>query len=123
MVRADVGDATYDATATGTTSTAGFMIQTILSCFIAGVSHAKPNFDELNAEDQVVLVPEPHNEFDPKAIRVVHIHAGKLGFVPKEMTCVLHDAWRNKIDFVPKIVSANNDGKWPKIWLQVIAAL
>ena len=33
-----------------------------------------------------MLVKEPTNEFDPKAIMVQTLHGAKLGYVPRELT-------------------------------------
>lgn len=98
------------------------MTQTILSCNIAGISHANPDFEFLNAEDSVTLRPEPQNEFDAHAVSVWHATSGKLGYVPKESTICIHDAMRNKDHLkgvYAKITSANASGKWPKIILCV----
>lgn len=99
------------------------MTQTIYSGNIAGISHAAPDFDDLNAEDQVLLVCEPHNQFDPKAIRVRHPKAGKLGYVPADATICIHDALRNQLTMTARIVGFNNEGKWLKIWLVVTIEL
>lgn len=93
------------------------MTQTIFSSNIAGVSHAKPDFDELNAEDAVILVKEPHNPYDPNAIAVTHLIAGRLGYIPKDSTLAFHEAWANGLALKARIVSFSNEGKWPKIQL------
>lgn len=98
------------------------MTQTILSCNIASISHANPEFDQLEAEDSVTLRTEPDNQFDSRAISVWHERAGKLGYVPKESTVCCHDALANKSAYrgvFAKITSFNDTGKWPKILLVV----
>lgn len=94
------------------------MIQTIYSGAVAGVSHAKPDFDSLNAEDEVRVIAEPHNTFDAYAVGLFHTTAGSLGYIPKESTVVFHDAFRNGYPVRAKIVSFNND-KFPKIGVQL----
>ena len=95
------------------------MTQTILSCNIAGISHARPDFSVLSIDDEVTLVLEPQNEFDPRAIRVQHKDAGKLGYVPKESTICIRDAVDNGFELFTRLQSFNDSGKWPKIHLVV----
>lgn len=95
------------------------MNQPILSCNVAGVSHATPDFNLLNAEDEVTLILEPHNQFDPNAIRVQHLLAGKLGYVPAESTLPIHVAIANGLAFKSKITGVNPEGRYPKIRLVV----
>lgn len=95
------------------------MTQTIFSGNIAGISHANPDFSDLNAEDAVGLIPEPQNAYDRNAIRVSHNVVGKLGYVPKDATICILDAKRNGFIPVGRIVSANDSGKFPKIHLIV----
>lgn len=94
------------------------MTQTIYSGAVAGVSHAKPNFDALNAEDEVYVIAEPHHAFDALAVRLHHPVAGKLGYLPKESTIVFHDAFRNGFAVKGKVVSFN-DEKYPKVGVQL----
>lgn len=94
------------------------MIQTIYAGAVAGVSHARPDFDSLNAEDEIRVLAEPHNAFDPYAVVLHHPTAGKLGYVPKESTIVFHDAFRNGFAVKAKVVSFNDD-KFPKIGVQL----
>lgn len=95
------------------------MTQTIFSGNIAGIAHANPEFEFLNAEDAVGLIPEPQNGYDRNAIRVSHSEVGKLGYIPREATICIHDAKQNGFIPVGRIVSANNSGKFPKIHLVV----
>jgi hypothetical protein len=44
------------------------------------------------------LIPEPTNEYDPRAIKIIHPAAGKLGYIPKESTESIHSAWANGFD-------------------------
>lgn len=52
---------------------------------IAGIPHRKPDLSLLKVGDEVSLVLEPDNKFDPNAIKVVHntIH---LGYIPRMET-------------------------------------
>ena len=52
---------------------------------VAGTRYAMPDFGILHIGDLLQFVPDPQNEYDPKAIRIVcngsfigHIHRGKL---------------------------------------------
>lgn len=42
--------------------------------------------DISGTEFELSLIPEPENEYDPNAIKVVHKDIGKIGYVPKERT-------------------------------------
>lgn len=72
------------------------MIQPIFIGNVAGLSYAKPDLTMLDVNARLHLVPEPTNEFDPRAIKVVHPAAGKLGYIPKESTEAVHTAWTNE---------------------------
>lgn len=57
---------------------------------IAGIPHRKPDLSKLTVGEEVRLVPEPDNKFDPNAIRVfvkastdLPVH---LGYIPKDKT-------------------------------------
>lgn len=52
------------------------------TCHIAGIPFRKPNLSLLAVGDEVFLVPEPDNKFDPNAIKVIH-KSGWLGYIPK----------------------------------------
>lgn len=93
--------------------------QPIFSGNIAGISHAEPNFDHVSAEDEVNLVLEPHNQYDPNGIRVQHLVAGKLGYIPAEATLCVHAAIANGLTPKAKIVGVNPEGRYPKIRLVV----
>lgn len=74
------------------------MNQPIFIGNVAGLSHSKPDMSMLTPSNQLHLIPEPTNEYDPRAIRVVHPAAGKLGYIPKESTECIHSAWANQFD-------------------------
>lgn len=95
------------------------MIQPIFSGLIAGVSHAEPDLDQVNAGDEVNLIKEPHNAFDPNAILITHLIAGKLGYIPKEATYCLHVAWFNGLTPKAHVSGINPEGRYPKIGLVV----
>lgn len=93
--------------------------QTLLSCALAGVQHAKPDFSALTYGDNIRLVPEPENTYDTFAIKVVHDTAGRLGYIPKESTIVMHDALRNGLHWVAKVQHFDDTGRYPKIYIIV----
>ena len=98
------------------------MTLTIFSAQIAGVSHAKPDFEQINAEDEVILIKEPHNPVDRNAIKIQHKDAGKLGYIPKESTVCLHDAWANGFTLHAFVTYATQE-KFPKIGLRVMGTI
>lgn len=67
---------------------------------VAGISHYKDNIiknfaseedDEFDYEtSSVELIPEPENEHDPNAIKVL-VNGIKIGYVPKELTSFARD--------------------------------
>ncbi len=62
---------------------------------IAGVSHGHFKFrpDRLIGLN-LVVVPEPENEYDSKAIKLMHIQGGfarKVGYVPRRETDRIHN--------------------------------
>jgi len=61
----------------------------ILSCFIAGLPYRNPNLFDVALKDEVKLKPDPTNQYDPSAIEVWHKDQ-MLGFVPREITPVIH---------------------------------
>lgn len=93
--------------------------QPIFSGNVAGISHSEPDFDQLSAEDEVRLILEPHNQYDPNAICVHHLVAGKLGYIPAESTICVHAAFANGLTPKAKIVGLNPEGRYPKIRLMV----
>lgn len=62
----------------------------ILVSYIAGVSHARPNFDQLKPGDILQLRPEPNNQFDANAVALIHPVVGKLGYIPSVSTMCYH---------------------------------
>lgn len=98
------------------------MTQLILSCNIAGLTHAKPDFTKLLDADRVALIPEPNNQYDSRAVRVEHA-SGKLGYIPAESTRVYHDAVRNGLKIDAGIYGLDDTGRYPKILLHATVSL
>jgi hypothetical protein len=57
---------------------------------IAGMSH-RDNIDDYLGECVGTLEPEPTNEYDPNAIRVLAADGHHVGYVPKDMTDEIRD--------------------------------
>ena len=57
----------------------------LFDSYIAGTSYIKDEevFDDLKEGDKVILMREPNNHFDEKAILVLDTHNRKLGYVPE----------------------------------------
>lgn len=93
------------------------MIQPIFIGNVAGLSHAKPDLSCMSPSQQVHLIHEPTNEFDPRAIKVIHPAAGKLGYIPKESTEIFHRAWDNGFEPETKIRSIEPGARFDKVIL------
>ena len=52
---------------------------------IAGINH-RPNISRYVGRVECALVPEPTNEFDPNAIKIVAEDSYHLGYIPSDMT-------------------------------------
>lgn len=52
---------------------------------IAGIPHRNPDLSVLKVGDEVQLIPEPDNKFDPNAIKVMH-NGVHLGYIPRTDT-------------------------------------
>lgn len=94
------------------------MTLTIFSSYVAGLSHADPDLAILSAEDTVTLIREPHNPYDPKAILVHHVAAGKLGYIPKESTLAFHEAWTMGLTITARIIGIQDQTKFKKVQIQ-----
>lgn len=53
---------------------------------IAGIPHHKPDLSVLSVGQELQLVPEPDNKFDPNAIKVFSSIDTFLGYIPKTET-------------------------------------
>lgn len=52
---------------------------------VAGVSHNQAHVRLVSVGDECELVPEPTNQYDENAVRVVHAKTGNhLGYVPRD---------------------------------------
>jgi len=90
-------------------------IQPIFIGFIAGVSFAKPDIELLSFNDNLHAIPEPTNEFDARAIRIVHPVAGKLGYIPRDATNALHIAWGHDLEVEIKITDIIENSRGAKL--------
>lgn len=62
-----------------------------LEFFIAGVQHhrIKDVFNDLSEGDNLMLVPEPTNKYDPNAVRIefaTYEKQAMIGYVPKKFS-------------------------------------
>lgn len=61
---------------------------------IMGVSFrdtaAQNRYQQLVQGEQLAIEPEPANEFDPYAVKILTQDGVHLGYVPKEISAVLH---------------------------------
>ena len=87
---------------------------------IAGLSHSKPDLSMLAPSNQLHVQPEPTNQFDPRAIRVIHPAAGKLGYIPKESTEAIHTAWTNGFEIEAKITEVLPGQRYDKVLIAVL---
>lgn len=99
------------------------MKQTIYAGNIAGLTHSKPDFGTLAVGELLILMPEPINEFDPRAVRIETLDGVKLGYIPKESTVVFHDAIANRLTPTCEIVEINTAGRFPKVIVHISVTL
>lgn len=59
--------------------------QQILIMSVAGINY-RSNIDKCIGIGTVRLVPDPKNEFDPKAIKVIHESGIHVGYIPSDRT-------------------------------------
>lgn len=97
--------------------------QTIYHGIVAGVSHARPDFEHFNAEDEVRIIFEPNNKFDQRAVGLYHPQAGRIGYVPRDCTGAFHDANENGFPMTAKLLSFDESGKFPKIIISVTISI
>lgn len=93
--------------------------QLLLSCFVAGTPHRIAeglDISNVNVDDEVTFEPDPSNQFDPDAIKVLHL-GRSLGFVPREQTPILHEAWAKGQQVTAK-VAARGYAKFKEIVIQ-----
>ena len=80
---------------------------------IAGIPHTKFNLSRLKIDEQVQIVPEPENKFDPNALKIV-AQETKLGYIPKDKTA----EWKDTT--AAKIVEIDADRKWTEVIIETI---
>lgn len=90
---------------------------THLRCHIAGIPHRKP--EKLpQIGDEVHLLPEPDNKFDPNAIRVfMNGHTDLpvfLGYIPKTETATVRGFGITTM----KVVEVVPERKWTEVILE-----
>ena len=85
---------------------------------IAGLSHSRPDLSLLTPPTQLYLQPEPTNEYDARAIRVVHPAAGKCGYIPRECTESIHSAWTNGFDIECFVKAVIPGSRFDKVIIQ-----
>ena len=74
---------------------------------IAGMSY-RDNIDDYLGEHAGTLEPEPDNEYDPNAIKVLAEDGHHVGYVPKDMTARVRDF--STLPCPCYIYIGNNDG-------------
>lgn len=57
---------------------------------ITGIPHRKPDLSKLSVGQKLTLVAEPHNAFDPNAIKIMS-DAVHLGYIPAKETVFFRD--------------------------------
>lgn len=65
---------------------------------IAGINHRK-NISQYCGQLDCALLPEPSNEFDPNAIKVIAEDGHHLGYVPSDQTDYVRSLTDNKFPF------------------------
>jgi len=65
---------------------------------IAGINHRK-NINLYKGRNTVALVPEPDNEFDPDAIKVIAEDGHHLGYIHRDQTDMVRSWARDKFPF------------------------
>lgn len=103
----------------------GYEIQSIIKCIVKDIKEELDSDDlyegltkkeildelenncdnriyEINDESffDISLVPDPTNEFDSKAIKIVSDEYGHLGFVPRDLTDLIHERLKYPIKAV-----------------------
>jgi len=91
----------------------------ITSCFIAGIPHRNPDLSLIQFGTDVVLKPDPTNQYDPLAIEV-HCGAQMLGFIPREATPPIHFALRAGASLSAQ-VTERTQTKWKECVILVSA--
>lgn len=65
---------------------------------IAGINHRK-NIGQYTGRVECALVPEPSNEFDPNAIKVVAEDSHHLGYIPSDQTDFVRSMTANEFPY------------------------
>lgn len=88
----------------------------IFSGYVAGVGFAKPNMGYVRPDEPVDLALEPHNQYDPLAIRVGGPQT--LGYIPREACYAIHHALNEGFQPVAQIVEVSTT-KYKEILVRV----
>ena len=87
------------------------------SFYVAGVQHHqwRSVIDEMEEGQQLMLVPEPSNKFDPNAVRIVY-NKVMIGYVPKKFSAEIASMIDIGEDYVCTIEKLNKQSKpWEMI--------
>ena len=77
---------------------------------IAGINH-RQNIVRYKGRNTVALVPEPSNEFDPDAIKVVAEDGHHLGYIHRDQTGMVRSWARDKFPFYCVAMIQEHDGE------------
>lgn len=83
-------------------------------CKIAGIPHRRPDLSVLHLDDLVNLVAEPHNAYDPNAIKVMSAAGVQLGYIPKTDTHLVQGVAKMKI------VRIEPSDKWNEVHIETV---
>ena len=86
-----------------------------LTTSIAGIPHRKPNLAAVLVGDEVTLVPEPDNAFDPAAIKVMH-NDNHLGYIPRTETSMFQPPY-----FPLYVIDVQPSRKWKEVYISTQA--
>lgn len=65
----------------------------------------------ISAGQEIKLIPEPDNKYDPNAIQIFISDDDRLGYIPKETAPIIHEEWgRNRI-LKCKVAEITGQGK------------
>ena len=87
------------------------------SFYVAGVQHHqyKLVLNDMEEGQQLMLVPEPSNKFDPNAVRIVY-NKVMIGYVPKKFSAEIASMIDIGEDYVCNIEKLNKQSKpWEMI--------
>lgn len=89
----------------------------IYSGYVADLPHRDPDMSRIAVGDKIELVLDPHNQYDPSAIKVMDGEQF-IGFIPRESTPVLHEAFANGLKTQAKVMEVTQV-KWKEVLIHV----